>query len=93
MHDSLVTLMTNMAAQNDTMELEDALTPAHTNGEPRGHRRLAYNGRQSLPGNEQVSVSYMREGALTPARTTEEPRGYKHLTYRPLSVITSKINT
>ena len=47
----------HMAAQNDTMEPEDALTPAHSNGEPRGHRRLAYNDRQPLSGNEQVSVS------------------------------------
>ena len=73
--------MTNMAARNDTMELEDALTPARTNREPRGHRRLAYNDRQPLPGNEQVSVSDTREGALTPARTTGEPRGHKRLTY------------
>ena len=65
----------HMAAQNDTMEPEDALTPAHSNGEPRGHRRLAYNDRQPLSGNEQVSVSDTREGALTPARTTGEPRG------------------
>ena len=74
--------MTNMAARNDTMELEDALTPARTNGEPsRGHRRLAYNDRQPLPGNEQVSVSDTREGVLTPACTTGEPRGHKRLTY------------
>ena len=73
--------MTNMDAPNDTMELEDALIPACINGEPRGHRRLTHNNRQSLPGNEQVSVSDMREGTPTPARTTGEPRGHKRLTY------------
>ena len=81
--------MANMAAQNDTMEPKDALTPAHSNGEPRGHKRLAHNDRQPLSGNEQVSVSDTREGALTPARTTGEPRGHKCLTYndrRPLRV-------
>ena len=73
-------LMTNIDARNDTMELEDALTPARTNGEPRGHRRLTYNDRQPLPGNEQISVSDTREGALTPTRTTGEPRGHKRRT-------------
>ena len=47
--------MTNMVARNDTIELEDALKPTRTTGEPRGHsRRLAYNDRQPLPGNEPV---------------------------------------
>ena len=66
-----MTLITNMDARNDTMELEDALTPARINGEPRGHRRLTYNDRQPLPGNEQVFVSDTREGAPTQLENQE----------------------
>ena len=81
-----------MDAQNDTMELEDTLTPARINGEPKGHRRLTYNDRQPLPGNEQVSVSDMREGAPTPACTTGEPRSHKRLTYNDRQPLRSSRN-